>query len=474
MHPNATIASSLVEKKLKVAYLAAGAGEMYCGTCLRDAAVVRELRRLGHDAVTVPLYASSRQDRPAATSAACPIQLGGMRLYAELAAPRLARLLRPFASLLDSSLLLRAVSKLATSVDAHELGRITVSVLAGEAGPHEESLQQLANWVADRLRPDIVDLSNSLLAGLIPPLRRRLSVPIVCTLSGEDAFLDELPEPWRAEAYRLVAERLREADLCISFSRYYRQVAAERFALPAERIALVPLGTDMPLRLDTADRSRQLGTSAESPGRGKRSHNAVSSRPAGQQCLPTIGFLARICPAKGPHLLCEAYELLRQAGYRCRLRIAGYVAAHERRYFDSLAERLRPWLAEGTAELCGELDWLAKLRFFDSLDLFCLPAVRPESKGLPVLEAWSRAVPAVLSGHGSFPELAANGGAVLFEPGNAAELAEVIGRLLADEAERSKIGAAGQEAVARRYRAEHMASATVELYRRAIRTVSRR
>jgi glycosyltransferase involved in cell wall biosynthesis len=473
---------SVEEQALRIAQISAGAGQMYCGTCLRDASLVRHLRRLGHDALLVPLYAPSRHERPGPSVASGRIWLGGLNLYLDLLAPAAARLLRPFRRLLDSRTLLSALGRLAHSVDAQQLGRMTVSVLAGERGPHRDSMAALADWLARQVRPDVVDLSNALLAGLVPSLRRRLSAPIVCTLSGEDLFLEELPQPWRRQAYELIADRLRGVDLCVAFNDYYRRLASRQFGVSADRIALVPLGTDMPLRrrgVVEADAEPKRGSQSGSgsvacagtePTVSGHSHQAADKRSG--PAFPAIGFLARICPAKGAHLLCEAYELLRRS-HRCRLRIAGYVAGHERRYFGLLAERLRPWLAEGTAELLGELDWQAKLQFFDSLDVFCLPAVQPEPKGLPVLEAWARAVPAVLPAHGALQELAAGGGAVLFEPGNGRELAEAIARLLPDEQERRKVGAAGQAAVADRHRAEHMARATVEVYRQAIEGRSR-
>ena len=40
---------------MKLVQLTPGAGAMYCGNCLRDNALVGALRRLGHDALMVPL-----------------------------------------------------------------------------------------------------------------------------------------------------------------------------------------------------------------------------------------------------------------------------------------------------------------------------------------------------------------------------------------------------------------------------------
>ena len=48
---------------MKIAYIAAGAAGMYCGSCLRDNAVASALMRLGHEVTLVPLYTPLRLDR---------------------------------------------------------------------------------------------------------------------------------------------------------------------------------------------------------------------------------------------------------------------------------------------------------------------------------------------------------------------------------------------------------------------------
>jgi chorismate-pyruvate lyase len=47
---------SEVESPMRIIQLTPGTGSFYCGTCLRDNALVAELRRQGHDALLVPLY----------------------------------------------------------------------------------------------------------------------------------------------------------------------------------------------------------------------------------------------------------------------------------------------------------------------------------------------------------------------------------------------------------------------------------
>jgi glycosyltransferase involved in cell wall biosynthesis len=114
----------------------------------------------------------------------------------------------------------------------------------------------------------------------------------------------------------------------------------------------------------------------------------------------------------------------------------------------------------------GELTREQKIEFLQSLDVFSTPTVYPESKGLPILEAWANGAPAVVPDHGSFPEMvAATGGGMLHRPLDAADLATKLSQLLADPVAADAMGRAGQSAVHSRYNAAEMADETLALYR---------
>ncbi len=49
---------------MKIAYLAAGAGGMYCGSCMRDNRLAATLIAMGRDVVLMPLYTPLRSDEP--------------------------------------------------------------------------------------------------------------------------------------------------------------------------------------------------------------------------------------------------------------------------------------------------------------------------------------------------------------------------------------------------------------------------
>jgi glycosyltransferase involved in cell wall biosynthesis len=212
--------------------------------------------------------------------------------------------------------------------------------------------------------------------------------------------------------------------------------------IPRARIAVVPLG------LDTSDFAELLG-------------DHPRSRVAGH---PTIGYLARLAPEKGLHILVDAFIHLTQKLRRgdVRLRIAGWLGEHNRPYVDQQLEKLRRAELINHVDLVGEVDRRGKLEFLKSIDLLCVPTTYREPKGLFVLEALAAGVPVIQPDHGSFPELLARtGGGMLSPPENAGALAEHLAQLLDDAELRSRLGRQGQAAVHRDFTAPRMAESTL-------------
>ena len=55
--------------------------------------------------------------------------------------------------------------------------------------------------VATAEKPDAVWLSTGLLVGVARRIKKELGIPVLCSLQGEDSFLDGLPEPWRTRCW---------------------------------------------------------------------------------------------------------------------------------------------------------------------------------------------------------------------------------------------------------------------------------
>ncbi len=412
---------------MRVVYLTAGAAGMYCGSCMRDNTLVAALRARGRDVLLVPLYTPIRTDEPDVSEPT--VLYGGLNVYLQQKSALFRHTPGLIDRLLDAPSLLRAAARRAGRASPEVLGAMTVSMLLGERGRQRKELRRLVRHLRET-QADLVNLPNALFVGVARAIRDAIGVPVVCTLTGEDVFLDRLPEPWRGEALSLIREKVRDVDGFIAVSRYYGDYCRERFAIPRERLHVVPLG----VRLDDDEPSAP----PETPF--------------------TIGYLARICPEKGLHVLCEAFEILHRAGRACRLRVAGYVGEADRAYWQSLLRRARDrgWI--DALDHVGEVDRPGKAAFLRSLHVLSVPTVYRESKGLYVLEAMARGVPVVQPAHGAFPEvIEATGGGVLVEPGSPAALAEALAAMMDDRATRERLGREGRIAVRRSFTAETMA-----------------
>ncbi|MCS7269649.1 MAG: glycosyltransferase family 4 protein, partial [Gemmataceae bacterium] len=282
--------------------------------------------------------------------------------------------------------------------------------------------------------------SNALLSGLLPAIRRWLQVPLVVTLQGDDIFLDALLPEHRTVCLDLIRANCAEASAFIATSRYYADYMAEYLGLERSNIHVVHPGINL--------------------------QGCSGPRPVRREPPYTIGYFARICPDKGWHQLVDAYLLLRQRTDlpRVRLKVGGYLGAGDRDYFQHHWQRL---LQAGLAADIEHVDCpnhADKLHFLQSLDLFCVPTVYREPKGLYLLEAWANGVPAVQPAHGAFPELIElSGGGVLVPPGQSAALAQTIAQLLLDPDQRERLAQAGAAAVQRYFHAERMAQQTLKV-----------
>jgi len=426
---------------MKLAYVTAGAAGMYCGSCLHDNTLAAELIRLGHDVALIPVYTPIRTDEEDVSIDR--VFYGAVNVYLE----QKSALFRHTPWLVDRvlsnpHLLNWAASRGASSVDASDLGALTLSMLQGEEGKQAKELDRLIEWLLE-FRPDMVHLTNSMLLGMARRIRQELGIPVICSLQGEDIFLDDLKEPWRARINATLRERAKDADGFFAPSDYYADHMAELLDVPRERIQTVRLGIKL----------AGFGTRGDREGSGPF----------------VVGYLARICPEKGLHLLVESFRRLAETKgkERVRLRIAGYLGPRDQAYFAGIMEQVASWGLEEVVDHVGEIDRQQKIDFLDSLDVLSVPTIYREPKGIFVLEALASGVPVVQPRHGSFPEIIeATGGGLLVEPDSVEGLAEGLSELMEDPARKSALGRKGREAVHQDYNDEAMARNTLKAWGR--------
>ncbi|MCG3178024.1 MAG: D-inositol-3-phosphate glycosyltransferase [Phycisphaerae bacterium] len=428
---------------MKIAILAAGAGGMYCGSCMRDNTLAAALIRAGHDVALVPLYTPLRTDEQDVSIG--HVFFGGVNVYLQHATRLFRRTPRFVDWVFDRRWLLNLAGRRGASTDPARLGPLTVSTLRGDRGPQVKEVRRLVRFLADSVQPQVVTLPNALFIGVAGALRRGLGCPVVCELTGEDIFIDALPQPWRDEALGMIRDATGQVDRFVASSRYYADRMADYLAVPRERIAVV-----------------YPGIAADSAG-------MTPPRPANRP--PTVGYLARICEEKGfDRLLAAMVRLRGRPGFEsAQLRSAGWLGAAQREWYDRLTRQAAAGPLSGGYHHHGEVDRAGKIAFLHELDLLSVPTAYAEPKGIYLLEAWAAGVPAVQVAHGAFPELIeATGGGVLVPPGDETALADALADLLTDHDRRLRLGQAARSAVLARFTDAHMAGAMLKVFEEAI------
>jgi hypothetical protein len=112
-------------------------------------------------------------------------------------------------------------------------------------GHQRREIDKLVEWLRTEPPPDVVTLPYTLLIALARPLREVTGRPVVCTLQGEELFLDGLPEPWRTQSLNLIRAQLDEVAAFIAVSRYSAEFMAGYLGIPSCKLHVVPLGINL-------------------------------------------------------------------------------------------------------------------------------------------------------------------------------------------------------------------------------------
>src|SRR5262245_10265804 len=344
---------------MRILSVTAGAAGMYCGSCLRDNALATELMARGHDVTLLPLYTPTNPDEPNVSRDR--VLFGGISIYLQQHLALFRYTPRFLDRLWDSPAVIGALASRSISTDPKLLGGMTVSMLEGDRGVLRKEFDKLLQWLAAEPVPDVVNLPNSLLISLARPIRQALNRPVSCTLQGEELFLDGLIEPYRSRAIELIRGQVKDVDCFIAVSEWYAPFMSKLLSIPAEKMAVVPLGINL-------------------NGYERRETDDGTFR---------FGYFARISPEKGLLGLAKPYALFRQriGDARVRLEAAGFMSPAHRPYLREVEAVLDGAGVLGEFTYHGSIDRARKIEFLRTLSLLSVPAPYDEPKGVFLLEA---------------------------------------------------------------------------------------
>lgn len=416
---------------MRIAQLIPGSGEtFYCQNCVRDGGLTRAMSRRGEDALVVPLYL------PLAQAGDTPIFFGGVNVFLQQKSALFRHTPRWLDRWLDSPRLLNWAARRSGMTSARILGETTLSMLRGAHGRQVKELRRLIDWLQRNHRPDVVVLSNALLAGMAREIRRRLGCRVVCLLEDEHEFLDNLVRPYRDQAWQAMTDCGADIDAFVAVSEYYAGWMSQRLALSAGRVRVMHTGLDWD----------GYAPADEAPAE------------------PVIGFLSRQCADKGLDLLVEAFVRLAKDRPTLRLRVAGGMLPEDADFVREQQRRLAQAGLAARAEFLPNLDQAGRVQFMQTLSVLSVPVRKAEAFGLYIVEANACGVPVVQPRSGAHPEvLNLTGGGVVIEPENVDALANALAALLDDPKRSRQVGLAARDKAAAYFTIERMAETMMGL-----------
>lgn len=421
---------------MKLIQITAGTGSYYCGNCIRDNSLVLALRRLGHDALMVPLYLPTIPDDTSAAGET-PIFLGGINIYLQQKLPLFRWTPRWIDSFFDQRSMLKKAAQKAEMTRATDLGEMTLATIQGHDGPQRKEVRRIAQWLKEEQKPEAISMSNMLLTGMAVHLKRELDIPVICTMQGEDSFLDHLPEPYRQQCWDTLKQVCTEIDSFVGVSEYYAGVMKSRLDLPDDKVHVIHNGISL---------------------------NGFSSPPKPKQPPPVLGYLSRMHRDKGFDTIVDAFIELKKRIPALQLKVVGVVTGNDPKFVEEQKQKLERHGFLNDASFHANVSREEKIRHLESFHVMSVPAMYGEAFGLYILEAHAAGVPVVQPRHAAFPEvLEATKGGLLYDDGTPSALADALASLLENPEQARVLGEAGRRSVEERFQEEHMATNVVSL-----------
>lgn len=425
---------------MRIAQLTPGSGDnFYCENCLRDITLIKALRKTGHDITMIPMYLPlQRQEK---LSGDTPQFFGGINVYLQQKLSLFRKTPRWIDSLFDSPKLLSWISNKSSMTSSKSLAETTISMLNGENGHQLKELNRLIEWLSQKQNtPDIVCLSNILLAGLAKQIKQKLNIPIACILQDEDGFIDALGEDYSKQAWQILSDRANDIDIFIAVSKYFANEMTQRLKIDKKKLHVIYTGID-PDKFSVA---------------------------ASPPTVPTIGFLSRMCYDKGLDILVDAFALVKKNGNlkNAKLKITGGKTKADIDFIERIEKKLAALDILKDVEFIPDFNEQTRADFLSSISVLSVPEKKPVAYGLYALESMASAVPVIQPAAGVFNELIEiTRGGILYQPNTPQALANAMIPLLLDPQRTFEIGKKAREAIVNNFNINQTAENMVQLYK---------
>jgi glycogen synthase len=293
---------------------------------------------------------------------------------------------------------------------------------------------------------DVVHAHDWLVAYAAAGLRETWQLPVVATVHATEYGRHQgwLPGPMNKLIHQVEWWLTFEARRVITCSTYMRQQVEDIFALPHDKVDIVPNGValeDFEVDPDEARAFRRELT-------GPRTRMVL--------------FAGRLEYEKGVQTLLDALQRVRRDVGPTKLFVAGTGT-----YSEALRRRVRELGLQRHVRFTGYLEDHALRLHYAAADVAVAPSIY-EPFGLVAVEAMACATPVVVGDTGGLREIVADGHGLSFTPQDEDALADRLIEVLRDDALAAELVARGLARVRGRYDWSAVARRTVDVYERAI------
>ncbi len=294
---------------------------------------------------------------------------------------------------------------------------------------------------------DVVHAHDWLVGYAAAGLKETWDVPVVATIHATEYGRHQgwLPGQMSKLLHQVEWWLTYEARRVIVCSRYMRDELERIFALPADKLDVVPNGVDV--RDFAVDPAEARAMRRELTGPRTR----------------MILYAGRLEYEKGVQTLLEALEEVRSRVGPTRLFVAGVGT-----YSEELRREVRRRKLQRHVRFTGFLADRELRLHFGAADVAVAPSIY-EPFGLVAVEAMACGTPVVVGDTGGLREIVADGSGLSFTPQDAGALAEALVRVLTDDALAAELVDRGTARARDRYDWGAVARRTVEVYDQAAR-----
>jgi glycosyltransferase involved in cell wall biosynthesis len=236
----------------------------------------------------------------------------------------------------------------------------------------------------------------------------------------------------------------------------------------AERV----LGVSEFIRAHAVERYPAIAARARTVYNGVDGRTFKPAAPPAPADPPTILYVGRVEQRKGVHVLLDAFERwIAARAPQARLRIVGPHSYWDREPSPYYAELKARCESNPRIELRGPTYVDTELaEVYRNATVSVVPSTFPEALGLTSIEAQASGVPVVVSDAGGLPETVSDGhSGIVFENGNAEQLAQAVLGLLMDEPRRKAMASAAREWAMQTFSWDVIARQLEEVYEGAVR-----